>query len=343
MSLETAVELVEARGAVAQLCVLRGDEVLLDRSFGCAPDALFWIFSASKPYTAILVHLLAERGQLALDAPVATYWPEFARHGKEGITVRQVLQHRSGLTTAGTALGDALAMTNWRRSVHRIERTRPRWPPGQAPAYQFLTFGFILGEVVRRVTGRAFRDVLSTELLAPLGVRDTYLGLPGELWSRAVPLLAPGPVAATLNRPAARAAVVPAAGVSTTARDLAAFYRVLLRGGDGIISASSIEQARVPSSDGELDRYVKLPIRWSQGFQLGGPRPALTPLGASSSPRTFGHNGSNCCIAWADPDRDLVYAYVTDRVRGQAAAVRHQAAVADAVLGEFTLGRERRG
>ncbi|WP_236794169.1 serine hydrolase [Amycolatopsis sp. GM8] len=337
MSLHAAVKLVEQRGRVAQLCVLRGDEVLLDRSFGCAPDALFWIFSASKPYTAVLVHLLAERGQFDLGAPMAKYWPEFARRGKDGITIRQVLQHRSGLATGGSALGDALAMTDWRRSVRRIERARPRWPAGAVPAYQFLAFGFMLGELVQRVTGRPFRDVLSTEVLTPLGVRDTHLGLRGELWPRAVPVLAPGPVAATLNRPPARAAVIPAAGISTTARDLAAFYRMLLRGGDGIISAASIEQARIPSSDGEVDRYVRLPIRWSQGFQLGGPRDTLSPLGRLSSPNTFGHNGSNCCVAWADPDRDLVYAYLTDSVRGQAAAVRHHAAVADAVLQEFPV------
>jgi CubicO group peptidase (beta-lactamase class C family) len=110
---------------------------------------------------------------------------------------------------------------------------------------------------------------------------------------------------------------------------------MLLRGGDGIIGAASIAQARTPSSDGETDRYVKVPIRWSQGFQLGGPRANLTPLGRLSSPRTFGHNGSNCCIAWADPDRDLVYAYLTNRVRGQATALRHQAALADAVLQEL--------
>jgi CubicO group peptidase (beta-lactamase class C family) len=193
VTLETAVELVETRGGIAQLCVLRGGQVLLDRSFGCRADSLFWIFSASKPYTAILVHLLAERGQLDLDAPVAAYWPEFARDGKESITVRHVLQHRSGLTTAGSAFGDALVMTDWQRSLRRIERTRPRWPAGAVPAYQFLAYGFILGEVVQRVTGRPFRDVLSAELLTPLGVRDTYLGLPVELWPRAVPVQAPGP------------------------------------------------------------------------------------------------------------------------------------------------------
>jgi CubicO group peptidase (beta-lactamase class C family) len=309
---------------------LGGGEVVLDRAFGCAPTSLFWIFSAGKPYPAILIHLLAERGQLDLDAPVAAYWPEFARYGKENITVRHVLQHRSGMSTAGSTAGDILAMADWNRSVRRIENARPRWPAGAVPAYQFLAYGFILGELVHRVTGRPIDRVLRTELLDPLGVRDTYLGLPGDQWSRRVPLR--GPVGTVVNRRSTRSAVIPAAGISTTARDLAAFYLMLLRGGAGILSPATIEQARTPSSDDEIDRYVKLPIRWSQGFQLGGPRAPVSPLGRLSSPRTFGHNGSNCCIAWADPDRDLVYAYVTNRLTTRAADVRHQATLADTVI-----------
>ena len=92
-----ALERIRKRQASAQICVLRGGEVVLNHAFGCKENSLFWIFSASKPFMAVLIYLLAERDQVRLDEPVATYWPEFAQHGKSHITIRQVLQHRSGL------------------------------------------------------------------------------------------------------------------------------------------------------------------------------------------------------------------------------------------------------
>jgi CubicO group peptidase (beta-lactamase class C family) len=142
-----------------------------------------------------------------------------------------------------------------------------------------------------------------------------------------------------LNRRSTRRAVIPSAGISTTARDLANFYFMLLQRGSArglqILPPAIIEHARIPSSDGEIDRCIGTPVRWSQGFQLGGPRPAPFepgPLGHRSSPRTFGHNGSNCCIGWADPDRNLVVAYVTNQLNGRRVDRAHQAAVADAIL-----------
>ena len=233
-ALGRAVGLIEARGAVAQVCVLRHGQVVLDRAFGCDPGSLFLIFSAGKPFVAVLVHLLAERGQLALDDPVARYWPEFGRRGKGAITIRQVLQHRAGLPVAHNLPRDALAAPHWQRAVHGLELARPSWPPGQVPAYHILSFGFILGEVVQRVTGADLREVMRAELLRPLGLADTYLGLPPEAWHRHVPVRGHGPVTrarqVVFNRRAVRAAVVPAATVSTTARDLARFYEMLLHG-----------------------------------------------------------------------------------------------------------------
>lgn len=185
--IERALALVRGRGALAQLYVVHDGRVIVDRSFGCGPDALFWTFSAGKPYTAVLIHLLAEQGLVELDAPVADYWPEFGGHGKGGITVRQVLTHRSGLATAGTALGDALAMTEWARSVRRVERATPRWRPGSVPAYQVLIYGPILGELAQRVTGTPLPELVRDRLLTPLGTGDTHLGLNDDL------LLAPCP------------------------------------------------------------------------------------------------------------------------------------------------------
>ncbi len=342
-ALGRAVGLIEARGAVAQVCVLRHGQVVLDRAFGCDPGSLFLIFSAGKPFVAVLVHLLAERGQLALDDPVARYWPEFGRRGKGAITIRQVLQHRAGLPVAHNLPRDALAAPHWQRAVHGLELARPSWPPGQVPAYHILSFGFILGEVVQRVTGADLREVMRAELLRPLGLADTYLGLPPEAWHRHVPVRGHGPVTrarqVVFNRRAVRAAVVPAATVSTTARDLARFYEMLLHGdefgGARVLRPETVAQATRPSANGQTDRLLRLPVRWSQGFQLGGPGPdpgRPRPMGATSSPEAFGHNGSNCCLAWADPTRGLVFAYLTNRLAASFDGSPHQSEVSDAVL-----------
>jgi CubicO group peptidase (beta-lactamase class C family) len=117
--LAEAIGLIEARGGVAQLCVVRDGRTVVDRSFGCSPNALFWLFSASKPYIAIVVHQLVESGRLHLDDAVAAYWPEFARNGKREITVREVLRHRSGLSNAGSYVGELRAMTDWDRAPDR--------------------------------------------------------------------------------------------------------------------------------------------------------------------------------------------------------------------------------
>ena len=335
--------LIDGRGAVAQACVISDGKVVFDRSFGCRSDALFLLFSAGKPFTAVLVHLLAERGRLRLDDPVARYWPEFGRHGKGAITVRQVLQHRAGIPVARGLWRDALAAPGWSRSVRALENTRPRFPPGQVPAYHILSYGFILGEVVQRVTGGDLRAVLRAEVLDPLGLADTHLGLSAPLWPRHVPVAATGTSGRArqlvFNRRSVRQAVIPAATVSSTARDLARFYQMVLNGGelDGarILAPATVAQACQPSADGQVDQFLGLPVRWSQGFQLGGPVAGSTrprPMGRLSSPATFGHNGSNCCLGWADPTRGLVLAYLTNRLSAGLEGSPHQSQVSDTLL-----------
>lgn len=349
--LEKAINIVRERGGPAQLCILVRGEVVLDEAVNCRPDSLFFLFSASKPMVALLVHMLAERGELTLDDPVAAYWPEFGRRGKQAITVRQVLQHRSGLPVARSMALDALAMTDWTASVRALEEAAPSFPPGSVPAYHVISYGFILGELVQRVTGKPVRDVLRAELLEPLGLHDTYLGLPAGQWSRHVPVSGRGAAElatqVVINRRATRQAVIPAASVSATARDLARLYQALLRGGQlnggRVLRPETIRQATLPSSDGETDRYLKLPVRWSEGFQLGGERKAPArlgggpgPMGELASRSAFGHNGSYVCIGWADPERQIAVGYLTARLVSRAAGARHMAAVSDAILSEFS-------
>jgi CubicO group peptidase (beta-lactamase class C family) len=344
---DQATALVAARGGPAQLCVLRRGEVVLDRTFGCSPDSLFFLFSASKPLVALLVHQLAERGVLSLDDPVADYWPEFAQQGKAAITIRQVLQHRAGLPVAATMPGDAIAMTNWALSVRNLERARPAYPPGRVPAYHVISYGFLLGELLQRVTGEPVRDVLAAQLLEPLSLHDTYLGLPPAQWPRHVPVGGRGPAeiatALVVNTRVVRGAVIPAASVSATARDLARLYQALLDGGQRngvrVLEPETILRARAPSSDGEVDQYLKLPVRWSEGFQLGGERPGpsragggYSPMGRRASATTFGHNGSYVCIGWADPERQLAVGYLTGRLVSRAAGARHMSEVSDAII-----------
>jgi CubicO group peptidase (beta-lactamase class C family) len=348
-ALDRAVGLLALRPDPAQLCVLRHGRVVLNRSFGCRPDALFLLWSAGKPLVALGVHLLAERGLLSLDDPVARYWPRYAEHGKENVTVRHVLQHRSGAPLGGHGLlGDALAMTDWDRSVRRAAGARPRWPAGEVPAYHVLSYGFVLGEVIRRVTGVPVDAFLRTELIDPLGLPGLHARLPGELWRRgaAVPVRAPdrynAPVrlrARYFNSGAVRRAVVPAATVHSTARDLALFYEMLLREGElngtRVLAAPTVAEARRPSTRaGEVDRVLGLPVRWAQGFQLGGGKDRRTarPMGMLSGRETFGHNGSNYCNAWADPARDGVCVCLTSTLVPPAEGVRTQSAVSDAVL-----------
>lgn len=339
--LDRVLELVRARRSVARLCVLRGGQVVLDRGFGCGPDAMFWIFSVSKPLVAVLVHRMAEHGVLDLDDPVAQYWPDYACHGKESITVRHVLTHRAGVPLAsGSLLADAAMMTSWDHSVRQAERARPRWPAGQVAAYHILTYGFILGSLLRRVTLAPVASLLAHEILAPYRMHDTYLGIPDAVWPRHVPLTATSPfdVARRImfNRRGTRQSAIPAAGISATARDIARFYRALLedsRGtGPGALRPATMAEALRPSGDAGWDRLIGRPVRWAHGFQLSGPPGAVQPMGGRAGPRTFGHNGSSICNAWADPDRDLVMVYLSNQLVGRQAGIRHQSEVSDALL-----------
>ncbi|GAA2637809.1 serine hydrolase domain-containing protein [Paractinoplanes durhamensis] len=319
MEFGRAVELVEEGGALAQLCVLRDGEVVLDRAWGVDADTPFLLFSAGKPFIAMVVHRLAGQGAFDLDDPIARYWPEFGAQDKGGITIRHVLRHRSGLPYARSVRGDALRATHWGLSVRALARARAHSAPGAVPAYHILSFGFLLGEVVRRVTGRPLADVFRDEIFAPAGMRHTRMG-----GSRVPVEGGPAVPRAMFNRRAVRDAVIPAATTAGTARDLARFYQALLDDG-------SWHDATTPTSEGETDLLSGMPIRWSEGFQLGQPG-RQRYFGSLSDPLAFGHNGSNACFGWADPSRGLVVAYLTNRLGGGPGRSPFQCAVSDAIL-----------
>jgi CubicO group peptidase (beta-lactamase class C family) len=358
-ALARAAELVKDRPGAAQLCVLQHGEVVLDLSTRCEPDSLFLLWSTGKPFTAMAVHLLAERGMLDLDDPVRRFWPEYAQGGKAEVTVRHVLRHASGAPlSTGSVLGDALASPFWDLSVRAAARARTRYPVGTMSVYHILSHGFVLGELVRRVDGRPLRRFLRQEVLDPAGLRDTHLGLTGELWPRGMRLLAPprdapeAPGAGDrvklelFDRKAVRMSVIPAATVHATARDVARFYQLLLNDGelDGtrLFDSETVATARRPAIGAdarEPDRIIGHPVRWAHGFQLGWGNARVRtarPFGTSASRRVFGHNGSNYCNAWADPDNDLVFAYLTNLVPRRGAALAQQTRLSDLVRAACT-------
>lgn len=352
-------ELVKARPGATQLCVLRYGEVVLDLSVNCDPDALFMLWSTGKPLTTMAVHLLAERGLVDLDEPIHRAWPGYERHGKQAVTTRHVLRHRSGVPlSTGSVLSDALAMSNWERSVRAAENAKPVWKVDQVNAYHILSYGFILGELVRRVDGRPIAQFIREEILDPAGLHDTYLGLTPDIRPRRIPLAAPsrGEPRASLGerlklahfeRHATAAEVVPAANVHSTAHDVARFYQLLLNTGvtDGrqIFAAKTIAEALRPSlPDSEAtqpDRIIGHAVRWAQGFQLGWGGLAVDtahPFGRTASRAVFGHNGGNYCAAWADPEHGLAFAHLTNLIAPRAEALRHQTEIADLARAAFS-------
>ena len=160
-------------------------------------DTLAMCFSTTKGVVSTALHLLADRGQISYDAPVAAYWPQFAQRGKEHITVRHVLTHSAGLHRMRTLVDHAQRMLDWEYMVAALERAEPAYEPGTRHGYHALTYGWLAGELVRRVSGRPVARFVADELARPLGLDGLYVGCPPEQRGRVAPL---APMAAPLGR-----------------------------------------------------------------------------------------------------------------------------------------------
>lgn len=350
--LAEALDLARQRGGPAHLLVRRGGETLADARLGVGADALFWPFSVSKLWLATLIWALHDDGTLDVDAPVATYWPDFAAEvpaapDKHLITVREVLQHRSGLPRVGGTLTEVVTMTNWDRATGNIARATPtRMPAGarvRRPSYEWLAWGFILSEVALGATGAGdLQALLRERILGPLGADATFAQLPRtERW-RAVPFRATDPTAQptalVLNSERVLRATIPAGGIWTQAHDLAALLEAVSPGRDGAaldLRHDTVAQLLTPSNDGEFDRYAGSHTWWTNGYQLGHPGPDLmraSAFGRRSSERAYGHNGSNASMAWHDPDRDLTFVYLSGILSPFPANRRWLMRLEDAVL-----------
>ncbi|MGV9631771.1 serine hydrolase domain-containing protein [Streptomyces sp. NPDC003487] len=322
-------------------------------------DTVVNVWSTTKGPVALAAHLLADRGLLDLDAPVARYWPEFAAAGKEGVLVRHLLSHRAGL--AGLREPHSFEeLCDWELTTRRLAATEPWWEPGTRSGYHALTYGFLVGEVVRRVTGMLPGAFLRKEVTGPLGI-DFTIGLPEEEAHRAAELvhaparpdseqgavfaqLAPAALAALTNPPVGaaqantarwRAAEIPAANGHGTARAVAALYGILAgRGAYGdarVLSAEAAERVREGQGacrDLVLGAGFAHDTEVGLGLWLSGPNGSYGP-----NPKAFGHDGFGGSCGLADPEAGVSLGYVMNRMGPHIADDPRKTALVDALYG----------
>ena len=336
---------------------------LADRGRGVAwaEDTLTLVFSTTKGATAICAHLLAERGELDLDAPVAAYWPEFGAAGKQTVTVRHLLAHRAGLPTLDVDMTPDEALS-WGPAVEALAAQAPAWVPGTRHGYHAVTYGWLVGEVIRRVSGRSPGRYLADEVAGPLGL-ELWVGLP-ESEEQRMSKLIPAPVLAptaldldsmpagqaerlramaapdsltmralnptnppfSFNSREVHAGELPAANAIATARSLAKLYAATVGEVDGqrILTPTTVAAASVVQSDGPDDVLI-VPTRFGSGFMLASPTSPL--LGASS----FGHSGAGGSLAFADPEAQVGFAYVMNQMQQNLAGDPRPAALIEAL------------
>lgn len=327
--------LVQEGGEIGvQAAAYLDGNLVIDAWAGLADDAsqspvdggtLFTAFSISKGITATCIHLLADRGFLDYDAPIANYWPEFAARGKGNATIRHALTHRVGIPQDPPGF-DIGMMCDWDAVCQAVAGMEPLWEPGTRIHYHPLTYGWILGEVVRRVDGRPIEQFLQEEVCGSLGISDLHFGAPPEAEYRIATLRnAPGMAeslsrmgiamnhplhdsAATFNRPDVRRATIPGAGAILNARSLARHYAMLAGGGalDGVRLLSRKRVAIAGASQPEDPDMIDL--RWWTGHGLGytlgggpGPRKGL--------PHALGYEGVGT-IGFADPSSGFAFAFL---------------------------------
>ncbi len=289
------------------------------------------VMSMTKGATALCAHILADRDELDLDAPVARYWPEFAAEGKGAIPVRMLLNHQVGLPGFRQTIPPGKPY-DWEYMTSALAAERPFWAPGRNYAYHSLTFGWLVGEVVRRVSGKSLGSFFRDEVVTPLGL-DFWIGLPESEERRTAPLIprredvqtdAPDRALASevissgvneergwWNTRAAHAAELPASGGVTNARSAARMYAALAMGGSlaGVRLIGPDTVARMARTQSLLvnDSLGAIDAPFSLGFMKA---PESTGLPETA----FGHSGAGGSIGTADPAARTSYAYVMNQM-----------------------------
>jgi CubicO group peptidase (beta-lactamase class C family) len=333
----------QQRGAA--LCIRIGDETVVDLWAGQADkegqeawhsDTILNLFSCTKPFAAVTALQLVGEGRLALDTPIAEYWPEFAAADKQRITLRQVLSHQAGLP-ALRQMREPDALYDWAGMCEALAAEAPWWEPGKQHGYAPITYGWLIGEVLRRVTGKLPGDVIVARTAAPLGL-DFHIGLDdadfprvshlsrgkGNLGDEAAQRLLkvsftqpsamstlafanPPSILTSSNKPEWRRMQQPAANGHGNARSLAGFYSGLL---DGRLLESDLLAELTREHSRGVDLTLLTSTRYGLGCMLDQPEVANATFGMG--PKSFGHPGAGGSVGFADPEREVGFGFVTN-------------------------------
>jgi CubicO group peptidase (beta-lactamase class C family) len=333
----------QERGAA--LCIQIGGETVVDLWAGTADkdgaevwhsDTILNLFSCTKPFAAVAALQLVDEGKLRLDEPVARLWPEFAQADKAAITLRQLLCHQAGLPALRHML-PADALYNWTVMTDALAAEQPWWTPGQGHGYAAITYGWLVGEMLRRADGRGPGESIAARIARPLGL-DFHVGLADEAFYRVAHVARgkgntgdeaaqrlvqttmrdptsmtaraftnPPSIMTSTNKPEWRRLQQPAANGHGNARSLAGFYAGLLDG--SLLESELLNELTREHSVGE-DRTLLTRTRFGLGCMLDQPDVpnATFALGA----KAFGHPGAGGSIGFADPDRDVAFGFVTN-------------------------------
>ena len=325
-------QISDGRQIGVQVCAYKGGEMIVDTWAGTMglddhrpvqPDSLFCCFSAMKGVTAILVHMLADRGIINYDALVTDYWPEFGKHGKERVTVIDALSHRTGVYRHPTA--EDFDVSDWEAGLRYVEDAVPSFTPGSKRGYQGMTFSWIVGGLIQKASGLHIREVLRDWLAKPLGLEnEMYCGIPDgleerlttiDIWDSSKFPYSPDSEFmkalprtqeewASVNTMKNRKACLPSNNGHFTARALAKAYGALANGGEiegvRLVSPSRIEDMNRLVSE-ETDVVTQSFGRYGLGFDLGG----LENHKFGPRPTAFGHSGAGGSQGYADPDIGL--------------------------------------
>ncbi len=326
-----------------QLCIRRRGRVVLNRALGHArgnaPDdpadaeqvpitteTPINVFSTAKLVTAMVIHKLDEQGLLHLEDHVSDYIPKFGCHGKQHITLRHVLSHRAGIPNLPPEALDLDLLEKPQHISNVVCQLEPASRPGRLVAYHAISGGFVLGEVVRRLTGTTIRDVLEELIRKPLGVRWLHYGVPPDQAPQIAHNAFTGPppppparqlleralgkplreVVELSNDPRFQTGIIPSGNVITTAEDFSAFLQCMLQGGEfngvRVFEERTIGHAVNEASYREIDLTLLIPLRYGLGPMLGD-----DPVGifGPSTGRAFGHVGLSNIFPWADPEREI--------------------------------------
>lgn len=339
-------QVAEGRQLGVQVCVYKDGVPVVDTFAGrmgpddtrpVQADSLFCAFSVTKGVAATAIHMLADRGLIDYDAPVAKYWPAFAQNGKDRLTVAQALSHQGGLHAMPSPFAPE-HITDWDAGIKRMEEGVPAYEPGTSTGYHAVTFGWIVGGIVQGATGRHIKDVIREDIAEPLGIADEmYVGIPESgvdarlttletmPMGQGAPLppdhdmfkAMPPPMWPYFNTMPFRIACLPSGNGHFSARALAKMYAAV--GGDGSVAGvrlmspeRRVHMQRLMTS--EADRVILAPINKGIGFFFGGETAGIHgPMGPRTS--AFGHPGAGGAVAFCDPEVGLAVGLTINKMQ----------------------------